>query len=224
MLDQTVFNFARPYAVTRRLEHIVRTALVPEVTIGVAGSEVTGAAPVASELVGGGCGLFPIAQKENRVGVTVHIKAVQSHVTRYTHRALAALLIDHRHTVPRVGAAHAAGLGGPTHAIRGVTIHGAVAHDVIHLSLAEHLIDRHAELVLAISKYRVAHRLTCAHDGLEFQLKLRCRMRVGLHHGFQGCWKQERVGHAVLLHQTKRQIRRKPPCPRHDGSPEIQAR
>ena len=211
MLHQAIFNLAGSYAVTRRLEHIIGTALVPEVAVSVAGSEVTGAAPVTCEFVDRGLRLVPVTQKENRVGVAVLVQSVQGHVAWHTHSALLAFLIDHRHTMPWVGAAHAARPCRPAYAFNSVAIHGAVADDVIDLSLTKHLVHRHTQFLLAIAKNRVAHRFSSTHDGLQVQLKLSRGVRVGLHHGFQGRGKQKRVGHAVLLHQTKRQICRKTP-------------
>jgi hypothetical protein len=55
--------------------------------------------------------------------------------------------------------------GQPTPRLRSVFI--AVAHDVVDLGLAEHLVDDHAQLVAAVGKHRVAHRLAGAHDGLQ---------------------------------------------------------
>ena len=186
MFDQAVFNFAGPYAVTGRFKYIVSATLVPEVALSVAGGQVTGAAPVACVFARAGFGLVPIAEKENRVGVAVHIETMQSHVASHANFTFLAIVINHRHTVPGIGAAHAARPCRPTHAVSGVTIHGAVADDVIHLGLAKHLIHRHAQFIAAVSKHRVAHSFAGAHDGLHIQLKLRRRMRVGLHHGFQG--------------------------------------
>ena len=74
------------------------------------------------------------------------------------------VVVDHRQPVAGVAHAHAAGFGRPQG--------GAVAHDVVDLGLAEHFVDRHAELRLAVVKDCITHRLARAHDGLQLQAKL----------------------------------------------------
>jgi hypothetical protein len=49
MLDEAVFDLARPDAVTGCLENVVSTALVPEVAIRIAPRQIAGTAPVTRE-------------------------------------------------------------------------------------------------------------------------------------------------------------------------------
>ena len=194
VFHQTVFHFARPDAVARCFEDIVGAALVPKVSVRIAHSQVTCPAPVAGELAQRGARVFPIAQKENRVWLAMLVKAVQSHISGYSVRALVAVFVDHRHTVTWVTFAHAPRFGGPTCVVavgdRGVScatrpFHRAIADDVVDFSLAKHLIDRHTQLLLAIRKYRVAHCFARTHHGLESEFELATRRGVRLHHRFQ---------------------------------------
>ncbi len=214
MLDQAIFDLARAYAVARRLEDIVSPPLVPEVAVCIAFGEVTGSAPVAGEFAVGGGNVLPVAQKEDRVGITVHVEAVDRHIAGHAHRAFAAFVIDHRHPVAGVGLAHAAGPGWP-HC-------RAVAHDVVDLGLAEHLVDRDAELLAAVVKHRVAHRLTGAHDALQLEFEMFARLRIGLHHGLERRGEQKGVRHAVLLHQAEGQLGTEAAVEGHDGPAEIE--
>ena len=147
----------------------------------------------------------------------MHVKAVQRHVPGHTYATFVPEAIDHRHAVAGVALAHAAGPGRPTkqgphacHCVccaapRGVRallgaarrggvrfhVHGTIAHDVVDLGLAEHLVDRDAELALAIVEHGVAHRLARAHDGLQLQVELLAHRggrtaRVRFHHRLKG--------------------------------------
>ena len=168
--------------------------MVPKVSVRIAYGQIAGAAPVTRELGLRGTRIFPIAQKENRVWRAILVKAVQSHISRRTDGALIPLFVNHRHAVAWVAFAHAARLGGPTGVVsmrdRGLStatrpFHRAIAHDVIDFGLAKHLVDRHTQLLLAISKHRVAHRFARTHHGLELKLEMAARRGVGLHHGFE---------------------------------------
>ena len=194
MFDQTVFYFTRTNAVPSCFEHIVSAALVPKVSVRIAYGQIAGAAPVTRELGLRGTRIFPIAQKENRVWLAMLVESVQSHISRYSDSTLVAVLVDYCHAVAWVTLAHAARLGGPTGVVsmrdRGLStatrpFHRAIAHDVIDFGLAKHLVDRHTQLLLAISKHRVAHRFARTHHGLELKLELAARRGVGLHHGLE---------------------------------------
>ncbi len=81
-----------------------------------------------------------------------------------------------------------------------------VADDVIHLGLAEHFIDRHAQRIATPIEHRLTHRLSGAHQGTQLQLIRRARFGHRLHHHLQRGRKQECVGHAVSLHQLERAL------------------
>ena len=87
------------------------------------------------------------------------VKAVQGHVTRHAICTLLPLLVNHRDAVPGVGHANAAGFGRP--------VARAIANDVIDLGLAKHFIGRDTQLVHAIRKNGIPHRLARAHAGLQ---------------------------------------------------------
>jgi enoyl-CoA hydratase/carnithine racemase len=79
----------------------------------------------------------------------------------------------------------------------------AVADDVVDLGLAEHLVDRHAQLLAAPGEHRVAHRLAGAHQALQVQTAKCAGSGAGLHHGLERGREQEAMRHAVLLHQLE---------------------
>ena len=219
VLDQAVLDLARPNAVARGLEHIVAAALVPEVAVRIAHCQVSGAAPVAGELGTRGGLVLPIAQKENRVGLAMHVQAVQGHVAGLAHRTFLARVVNYRHPVAGVAHAHAAGFGRPEGA--------GVAHDVVDLGLAKHLVHGDAELLLAIAKHRVAHRLARAHDGFQAQTKLLthsalCLAGKRLHHRLERRRKQKRVGDATVAHQRKGGLGAETPAKSHDLAAKVQ--
>ena len=219
VLDQAVLDLARTDAVACGLEHVVGPALVPEVAFGVAHRQVAGAAPVTGVLGTGGLLVLPVAQKENRVRLAVGAKAVQRHVTGHAHLAFLAVLVNHCHAVAGVAHAHAAGFGGPQRI--------AVAHDVVDLGLAKHLVGLDAQLLLTVAKHRVTHRLACAHDGLQLELELRADgarggAGVGLHHGLECRREQEGVRHTAIAHQFECRLRAETSVEGHDGAAKVQ--
>ena len=231
MLDQAVLDLTGPDAVAGGLKDIVRATLVPKVALLVAPRQIAGAAPRAGVLGRSGLLVFPVAQKEDWIVLTVHILAMQGHIARHAHRALAALLVDHRHPVARIGLAHAAGARRPAHSrTRGHRLalpiagplHRAIAHDVVDLGLSEHLVDHHAQLVAAIAIHRIAHRLTGAHDGLQLEPVLLARLRASFHHGLERSRKQKGVAHSMLLHQFEGHLGTKTFGAGHDGPAKVQ--
>ena len=99
----------------------------------------------------------------------------------------------------------------------------AVAHDVIDFGLAEHLVHRHAELLLAIGEHRIAHRLARAHDGLQSQAVVALAARgTAFIMALSAVGKQKGVGDALPLHQLKGHLRAEAAIERHDGAAEIQ--
>ena len=158
MLDQAVFDFTRADPVARRLEYIVAAPLVPQVSLAVAYCQITRSTPISGEFTLGGSIIFPVAEKENRIGLAVDIKTMQCHFADDTAWALLPRFIDDREPVAGVRHSHAAGLCG-IEARR-------VPNDVIDLCLAEHFVHGYPQLTLAVPKNRIAHGLACAHDGL----------------------------------------------------------
>mmetsp|Transcript_53761 Transcript_53761/g.126787 ORF Transcript_53761/g.126787 Transcript_53761/m.126787 type:complete len:404 (-) Transcript_53761:79-1290(-) len=138
---------------------------------------------------------------------------MHGHLADLTRRAFAALVVDHRHKMARVGAAHAARPRRP----QGL----AVADDVVHLGLAEHLVDRHAQRIAAPGEHRVAHRLARAHQRAQLQA-VALRPGLGLHHGLERGREQEGVGDAVGRHQFEGLGRREAPLPGDDGAAEVE--
>ncbi|MDT4840512.1 hypothetical protein FQZ97_743380 [compost metagenome] len=98
----------------------------------------------------------------------------------------------------------------------------AVADDVIDLGLTEHLVHGHAELVAAVRKHRVAHRLACAHEAFQLEAIVLLRRGNGLHHGLERGGKQKAVRDTVALDQLERGLRTKASVERDDGPAEIQ--
>ena len=215
MLDQAVFNFSRADAVARRLEHVVGAALVPKVAVLVGHGHVARAAPVTCVFGLRGFVVVPVAQKEHRVGLAVHIEAVHRHFAGRAGRAQLTRLVDDRHLVPWIPFAHAARFGRPQA--------GAVAHHVVDLGLAKHLVDRDAHLLLDIRKYRVTHRLARAHHGLQFQAVAALHLGHSLHHGFERGGEQKGVRDAVALQNFEGRFGRKPPVEGHDGPAKVEA-
>ena len=194
VFHQTVLDLTRPNTVASGFEHIVGAALVPEVSVRIAHGQIAGAAPITRELGLRGTRIFPIAQKENRVWLAMLVEAMQSHIPWHAIGTLVAFFVDHCHAVAWVALAHAAWLGGPTGVVsmrdRGLStatrpFHRAIAHDVIDFGLTKHLVDRHTQLLLAISEHRIANRFARTHHGLELKLELAARRGVGLHHGLE---------------------------------------
>ena len=216
MFDQTVLDFARPNAVTRRFEHIVGPAFVPKVAVGIRPRQVTGAAPVAREFPLSRCLVLPVAQKENRVRIAMHVVTVDGHIAGHAHRTFMAVVIDHGNLVPGVALAHASGPGRPEPV--------AVANDVVDFRLAKHFVDHDAQLVAAIVKHRVTDRLARTHQALQLKFEMRARLRIGLHHGFKRGREQKGMRHALVLHQTEGQLGAEASVESHDRPTEIKRR
>ena len=126
------------------------------------------------------------------------------------------IVVDDRDTVPGVGPAHAAGACGPF-LVR-------VADDVVHLGLAEHLVDRHAERGAAPVEHGLTHRFAGAHHRAQAQVIAAARCVDRLHHHLQRGREQERVGHAITLHQLECAIGRETAAGADDRKPEVQRR
>ena len=142
------------------------------------------------------------------------IKAVDRHVARHTHSALAACVVNHRHPMTRISLAHAAGLGIPKQR--------TVPHHIVDLGLSKHFVHDHAQFIACVGEHSVAHGLAGAHDGLELEFEVLARMRISLHHGFECSRKQECVRNALGGHQFKGQLGAEAALVRHDGPAEVQ--
>jgi hypothetical protein len=97
-----------------------------------------------------------------------------------------------------------------------------VADDVVHLGLAEHLVHHHAQLLAAVGKHRVTHRLACAHQALQRKAELLARLGVCLHHGLECRGEQKAVRHAMALQQRKGRLGAEAAVVRHDGPAKVQ--
>ena len=109
-----------------------------------------------------------------------------------------ARVVDDRDAVARVGPAHRARFRRPQRV--------RVADDVVHLGLAEHLVDRRAERLLRPREHRGAHRLAGAHDAAQPHVEVLARPRIRLHHELERGREQERVADLVFLHQPERAL------------------
>ncbi len=86
---------------------------------------------------------------------------MDGYLSQLARRQLVALVVDHRHPMSWIRTPDGSGLHRPG----GV----AVAHHVIDLGLAEHFVDRHAELRLRPFDHRHADRFAGAHDASDIQ-------------------------------------------------------
>ena len=167
---------------------------------------------------------MPVAQEEHRVGVAVDVAPVHGHLAHGATGCLGTGFVKHGHTVARVGAAHAAGLGRPGDmpaALR-VDIGRAIAHHVVDLGLAEHLVDAHTELLAAPMEDGVAHRFARAHQRAQLQAVLLARLGHGFHHRLQRRGEEKTMRDAVALHQLKSDFRREAALVGHDLAAEVQ--
>ena len=157
MLDEAVLDLGRADAVAGGLEHVVGAALVPEVAVVVARGDVAGAAPVAGVLAARAFGIAEVLEEEHRVGRAVGRDAGGPRPRR-ARRAASSLPSSSITAMrwPGIGAAHRARLRRPQRV--------RVADDVVHLGLAEHLVDRDAERVARPLEHRRADRFAGAHD------------------------------------------------------------
>ena len=127
--------------------------------------------------------------------------------------------------MPRIRPPHAAGARRPArrHPAGARAVLAAVADDVVHLGLAEHLVDDHAQLVAAVREHALAHGLAGAHDGLQREPRMRLpRLRRHAHHRLERGGKQEGVRDAVALHQLQRELGVEAGARRDDGAAEVQ--
>ena len=129
---------------------------------------------------------------------------------------LAAVVVDDRDAMARIRPAHRARLRRPQRV--------RVADDVVHLGLAEHLVDRDAERVLRPREHRRAHRLAGAHDAAQVDVEVLARPRKRLHHQLERRRKQERVADLVFLHQPERALGIEAAAVADDRLAEIQRR
>ena len=150
MGQQTVFDLGRANPISRTLEHIVGAALVPEVACLIHRCQIARAAPVANELIACGGLVLPVAQKENGICLGFAARAipvaVNGNLAAHAGRAAVTVFVDHGHIVTWIRTAHAARARGPA---------VGVADDVVDLGLPKHLIDTHAQGILAVSKDRL---------------------------------------------------------------------
>ena len=144
------------------------------------------------------------------------VAPVDRHFADGARRQHVAVVVDHRHAVPRIGTPHAAGSRGPPEL--------RVADDVVHLGLAEHLVDRDAERLAAPGEHGGADRLARAHHRPQAERVARARLRDGLHHHLQRGREQERAGDAVALHQFERAFGREAAARPDDRESEVQRR
>ena len=86
---------------------------IPEITVGVEGRLVAGAAPLAGVLGPGGLLVAPVAEEEHGIGLAVEPGASHRDVARLAHGEFPARVVDHRDPVPRVRSSHGAGLHRP---------------------------------------------------------------------------------------------------------------
>jgi hypothetical protein len=178
VLHEAGFDFRRADAVAGSLDHVVRAPLVPEVAVLIHAALVPGAAPVADELLARGVRILPVLEEKHRIIVLLY-----RYFAQFPARYLRALFIHDRDLVAGIRPADRAGLHRP----RGL----AVADHVVDLGLAEHLVDRHAELLARPLDHRHAHRFAGAHDGAQVEAVFLFRFRHRLHHQLERGGEQE---------------------------------
>jgi hypothetical protein len=115
---------------------------------------------------------------------------------------------------PRIRAAHRSGSRRPQRL--------RVADDVVHLGLAEHLVDRDAEGVARPVEHRCADGFARAHDRAQAKIESLLRARARLHHQLERGREQERVADAVFRHQRERALRIEAPAIADDRLAEVQ--
>src|SRR5262245_6162996 len=191
MAHETALDLRRADAIAGGFEHVVDTALIPEITVSVAPREIAGAAPRAGVLFARGLIVLPITEEEHCVGIAVNIGAVHGDLPDRAGVRLAAVVVEDRDFVPRVCPADRARLGWPQRV--------RIPDDIIDLGLAEHLVDRHADVLCAPFEYGFADCFTRAHDRAQRERVAPLRLRYRLHHHFQRGGEEKRVPHAILL-------------------------
>jgi len=103
MLDQAVLDLGWTNAVTRDLEDVVDTSLIPEVAVPIHRGNVTGATPVAGELLLRPFRIVEVLEKEHRIGYAVGRDAVHGDVTVLAAWHLLAVLVDDSDPMTGVG-------------------------------------------------------------------------------------------------------------------------
>ncbi len=144
-------------------------------------------------------GLPAYSRKNTGSGVPSGAIAVHRDVARLAGGHLAAVLVDERDAVPRVGSPHRAGLRRPERV--------RVADDVVHLGLAEHLVHRDAERLARPLEHGGAERLARAHRAAQPDVEALARPRERLHHQLERRREQEGVAHLIALDQAERALR-----------------
>ena len=216
MLDEAILDFGWTDAVAGCLEHVVGAALVPEVAVVVCQGEIAGAAPIAGELFRRALRVLEVLEEENRVGRAVRSCPMHRHFAQFANSRFLAVVGDDAYAVPRIRAAHGPGLRRPKRV--------RVADDVVHLGLAEHFIDRHAERILCPCEYRRADGLAGAHHAAQREVETRARRGHRLHHHLQRRREEEGVSHTVLRHQRQRSLGVEPSPKAQDRTPEVERR
>src|SRR5207237_5053783 len=117
----------------------------------------------AYELLARRLRVLPALEEETRIRLSIAVP-VDRDFAELAGRELVALLVDHRHAVTGIRPANRAGLHRPCRL--------AVAHHVVDLRLAEHLVDGHAELLAGPVDERDVHRFSRAQDRLKTVLLL----------------------------------------------------
>ncbi|TAN51940.1 MAG: hypothetical protein EPN19_11665, partial [Betaproteobacteria bacterium] len=182
----------RPDAVARALDDVVGAPLIPDRAVLVHAPLVAGAAPVADEFFLRRLGIVPVAEKEHRV-VAALAAPVDRDLAQFAARHFLARRVHDRDAVPRIGAPDRPGLHRPRRL--------AVADDVIDFRLAEHLVDRHAELLARPVDHRDADRFARAHQRAQRERVARLRLRHRFHHQLERGRKEEGIANAVALEQ-----------------------
>ena len=216
MLDEAVLDLRGADPVSRRLEHVVRAALVPEVTVGVALREIAGAAPVAGELPRGSLRVLEVFEEEDGVRAAVGRDAMDGDLSDLVHADFAAVVVDRGDAVSGIRATHRPRLRRPQFL--------GVADDIVHFGLAEHFVDRDAERIARPLENRGPDSLARAHDGPQAQIETLTGPRTGLHHQLERGRKQECIADAVFLHQRERAFGIEPPAIADDRLAEIECR
>src|SRR6266545_6453802 len=99
-----------------------------------------------------------------------------------------------------------------------------IADDVVHLGLAEHLVDRDAERFLRPCENRRSDRLAGAHDAAKVDVEPIARPRERLHHQLERRGEQERVAYLIFLDQSKRALGVESSAIADDGLAEMERR
>src|SRR5262249_19254727 len=129
----TVLDLAGADPISSTVDHIIRAPLIPVEAVGIAAGKIPSASPAVDELGAARFRIMPVLQEHHRVSLTpdrdlAHLAAGD----------LFTSIVEEGDTVSGVGATH-----GPW---PGTEQGGAAADYVVHLGLAEDLVDGHAKL------------------------------------------------------------------------------